>query len=520
MLALSLSLLVSGCTPPPKQFVGVGDVVEIDTQRRHVTIRHDAIVGFAGAATTGFEAEDAALMADTAVGQRVRFVLRQQGAAFLVTTITRLEEGNPGVHDHTPHHGGVVAMVGMTHVEARAETDGRIRVYLTDRFRRPLPLSDVRGSVTLSLPDGKRNLPFALVGESLEATGPPLTGREVNAAVQLVHAGQSLDMTFQLPLAAGRGGAAGIPAEGCVAPANRSAGGPRCTLTFRRPIGVLAATPDGTRLIVAAADIGVSAWQVQSTQLLIGFEPAPAVVLSAPEAPHVEVANAVAVRPDGKRAVVALENRLLIYEVESGRLVSARPHPTGIVRSVAWSPSGDALLVAAFYDPAARLIAAEDGREERSFAVDREGAAVAFADDGRKVAVGSELGPIALFDSTTGTRLRTLTEARTATRALAFVGSALVAVSDDGALRSWDLDTEAPAIELAIAVASPLAREPNGVRVAGAGRDGVVRVYAVTSRTTVAELRWHVAPLSALAWAGTTIVSGDSEGHIAFWDAP
>ena len=35
------------------------------------------------------------------------------------TPVTR----GPGIHDHTPHHGGVVTMVGMQHLEAVA-TDG------------------------------------------------------------------------------------------------------------------------------------------------------------------------------------------------------------------------------------------------------------------------------------------------------------------------------------------------------------------------------------------------------------
>jgi WD40 repeat protein len=291
-------------------------------------------------------------------------------------------------------------------------------------------------------------------------------------------------------------------------------------LTFRRPIGVLAATPDGTRFIVAATDVGASVWSVQTAQLVVGLEPAPAVILSAPEAPHVEVANAVTVAPDGRRVALALESRLLVYDIDSGRIVSARPYPHGIVRAVAWSPGGDALLVSSFYDPSARLIAVEDGREQRAFPVDREGAALAFSDDGRNIAVGSELGSIAIFDVATGTRLRRLSEARGATRGLVFVGTNLVGIGDDGVLRSWDLDRDAPSREIATQMASPMAREPGGLRIASAGRDGSVRIYDVAQETAVAELRWHAAPLSALAWVGTSIVSGDADGHVALWNAP
>jgi Cu/Ag efflux protein CusF len=512
-----------GCQAPPRQFVGVGDVVAVDAASRRVTIRHDAIVGFADAATTAFDAADDMALAADDVGHRVRFVLRERSGRMMLTEVTRLELGNPGVHDHTPHHAGVVGMVGMTHLEARAEPDGRIRVYLTDRWRRPLPLSDTRGTVTLTLPDGKRTYSFVAGADALEASGPALTVREVNAEIQIDYGGQRLDMTFQLPLASSGGGAAGIPTEGCVAPASRAGVGrlPRCTLAFRGPIGVLAATPDGSRLIVAAADIGVSAWRVESKRLLAGFAPAPAVTLTAPEPPHVEVANAVAVRPGGREAVVALESRLILYDIDSGRILHVRSGPGGIVRSVAWSPNGSALLVTIFYDAKAHLLAAEDGRVLQRFAVEREGAGVAFSVDGRIAAVGSQAGPITLFDGASGAVRRVLSGSAAAARALTFVGSRLVAVSDDGALRLWDVDESAAPIEVAVGNAlSQLAQEPGGPRIATGGRDGFVRVYDVLRCELVETLAWHTTQITALAWAGATLIAGDGNGNVTFWEMP
>jgi len=38
-------------------------------------------------------------------------------------TTSTLASG-PGVHDHTPHHGGVVGMAGDLHLEALAAPDG------------------------------------------------------------------------------------------------------------------------------------------------------------------------------------------------------------------------------------------------------------------------------------------------------------------------------------------------------------------------------------------------------------
>src|SRR6185295_16226033 len=112
--------------------------------------------------------------------------------------------------------------------------------------------------------------------------------------------------------------------------------------------------------------------------------------------------------------------------------------------------------------PSARMLAIDDGREQRAFSVDREAAAIAVAEDGRTIAVGSEPGVIAIFDVTSGVRLRTLSESRGATRALAFVSEQVVAVSDDGMLRAWDLVHDGPAVEIAAEAGSQMAREPGG----------------------------------------------------------
>lgn len=50
-------------------------------------------------------------------------------------------------HEHSPRHGGDVAMSGDTHVEVVTLRSGEVRVYLTNAYRKPLPVSDRTGSV-------------------------------------------------------------------------------------------------------------------------------------------------------------------------------------------------------------------------------------------------------------------------------------------------------------------------------------------------------------------------------------
>src|SRR5205823_14135855 len=206
-----------------------------------------------------------------------------------------------------------------------------------------------------------------------------------------------VEMDFVLPLGAGGAGAAGVPVHGCVALAGSrgAARAPRCTLDFAHPVTLVAATPDGALALVAAVDLGVSAWRLPAGQLALAFAPPP----PRPEGlqVHPESANDVAVSPDGSEAVVALEGRLLCYSTRTGRLARELAAPRGVLRSVAWSPDGARLLVTAFYDASAHLVRADDGRELGRFPVEREGAGVAFAPDGKQVAVGSELGSVALY---------------------------------------------------------------------------------------------------------------------------
>ncbi len=412
-------------------------------------------------------------------------------------------------------------MAGMIHLEALAAPDGRVQVYLSDVWRRPLPLVNVNGSVTLRVAGQPVTLPLVVRDDRLEATGPSVAGTAVNARVELVHDGQSVEMNFQLPLTAGAVGAPGVPAAGCV-PLTAPSDGPRlprCTMTFARAITAAASTPDNATVLVAAVDVGVSGWRLPAGQLGVAFVASPPITGPVEEAPHPESVNAVAVSSDGRDAVVAIESRLLRYTIRDGQLVRELPAPGGVVRAVVWTRTGDALLLTAFYDRAAHLISADDGHELARFPVEREAATVATAPDGRTVAVGSEAGPIVLFEQATGAVLRKLSGARGPARALAIAGTRVLAVGDDGVLRAWDVGTG----ELAYATppGKALARlgvSGDGQRVATAGLDGTIRVYAVATGALLEQLQWHQSQVLGLAWAGAMLVSGDTAGQVALWE--
>jgi WD40 repeat protein len=224
-----------------------------------------------------------------------------------------------------------------------------------------------------------------------------------------------------------------------------------------------------------------------------------------------------AVSPDGREVATAVENRLPIFSVEDGRFLRELPAYRGVIRSLAWSPDGERLLVSLLYDPAAHLIAADDGREVRRLEVEREAAAVAFSPDGRLAAVASELGPISVFALPAGEALPVLYASDVRARALGFAGARLVSGSDG--LRVWDVLDSRMEAHAPGAVVARIAVAPGGRLVAAAGRDHVIRLHDAATAATLETLTWHRAPVWGLAWAGSTLVSGDAEGNVALWDA-
>ena len=345
---------------------GTGEVVALDEPLEHVTIDHGDIKGLMPAMTMRFPVRSPDVVTGIEPGMHVRFELERDGEQLIVTkvvpiTATIRRRGRPGFHDHTPHHGGVVTMVGLRHLEAVAVPDGRVRVYVSDVWRRPVALDGWSGTVTLDLPDGKHTVPFV-------------------------------------------------------------------------------------------------------------------------------------------------------------RLLRVLPHRSAVTRSVDWSSDGTLLLTTFFYDRAARVLRASDGREARAFQVARECVAAAFAADGKSVVVASEAGRITLHQLESDS-VRVLAEVGRPIHGLAAAGNLVIAAGRSGIIRVIDITTGSRVAEGS--AGSPcyrLAVSPDGKRVACAAYDRSIRLFEVATGSFLVNLQWHDASVLGLAQADSTLLSGDAQGELALWD--
>ncbi len=507
-------------------YEGQGDLVAVDADG--ATIAHEAIPGLMDAMTMRFPARPPSILAGARPGTRVRFQLRRDGDALLLVGITPLGAAtgaSAGTHDHRPQHGGVVSMLGMIHVEVTATPDGRVRAWLTDIWRRPLPIGDTHGTVRLSLPDGPRTLTFGDVGEALEARTTPFTSDSALANVSLVRQGQPLEMNVLVDLTGNRAGLSIVPQTGCIAPDRVGEGdrAPRCVIGFARSFTAVTTTRDGTRLVVAITHGATSVWRLPDATLEMGVDPPPPIpVLPGAHEPD---PRAIAFGPGGAEMTTAIGTRLAFSDASTGRFRRALEGPDGTILALGWSPTDGALVVATG-DGAARTLDPGDGRVLRTLPLDGEVQVVAVDGAGRWAALGTDVGTIGVADVGAGSETRdaprVLSPSLQPVAALAFAGDRLVSAGTDGTLRAFDpasgRETDRFSVGTPLAA---LAVAPDGRFAATADRDHEIRIHRLPDGAIVDRIVWHRATVGVLAWgAGATLVAGDNDGQLAVWDVP
>ncbi len=308
----------------------------------------------------------------------------------------------------------------------------------------------------------------------------------------------------------------------CAPPTRRGPEGsaPRCVVSFGRGTTAVTVSPDGSQLLIALLDVDPTTWTLPAVHFGHHFAPIPE---EAGEEVHGEREGpqALVVSPDSRMTIFAVEDRLIRYDLASGKTLGELdgPEDKGMVNDVVWSPDGATLLVASAGDGKARLLDAVSGRVLRTFPVAGV-VKMAFDRDGRRVALGTDVGDVALVDLRVKTlKPRLLKPSTQEITGLGFLAQDLVVVARDGRVRLFDpagtlvkqLDLGAPATRFALS---------GDGRLASASDDrNVVRVVSLPDAVVRRTFAWHQASITALAWgSGPTLLVADNDGELAAWD--
>ena len=148
---------------------------------------------------------------------------------------------------------------------------------------------------------------------------------------------------------------------------------------------------------------------------------------------------------------------------------------------------------------------------------------VAFSPDGNTIATGSRDGTIQLWDRTTDTYKKRLTEYNLETNTIAFSpdGKTLVTGSDDGNIRLWDADTVEPKITLTGHTdwVWSVKFSPDGNTVASGSADGTIRLWEMQTGKHKMTFPEHMGSVLSIAFSpdGSTLAAGSWEPIIRLW---
>jgi WD40 repeat protein len=232
--------------------------------------------------------------------------------------------------------------------------------------------------------------------------------------------------------------------------------------------------------------------------------------------------NGLALSPDGRVAALACDDGgSRLVEVASGRILRERFDHEGAVLCAAWSADGRRIAFGGWDD---RVSIYAGGERRPSVWIAGSGDpvnAVAFAEGGETLALGSFMGTLTLWDAATGAARGELGRHRGSIKSLAALpgGRGWLSGGRDGHLRLHGAGVLRE-IEIGATIVNGVAVSPDGSRAACASRARGVEVYDLRSGARVAAFREHPVSARTVAFGpdGRTVAAGYYDGHLLIFE--
>lgn len=440
------------------------------------------------------------------------------------------------------HHRAVAAYFAAQPIQ-RMAPDGSIRPAL--RKLSELPYQQARGALWSDLQRTLTDLTFLLT--KVRAAGPWLLIDDYDEAQRCGYCGDDLgplqdslrlsarivavDST-QLPgqLAGRLGGRLSpavaalleqigrwddVPWLGPVLPTLMAAGGPLLR-TFHGHsdwVEAVAVTPDGRRAVSASDDQTVRLWDLERGEELVTLRG------------HIDDVNDVALTPDGRFAISAsADGTARVWDLDRGAFVQTLYGHGGAVNAVAATPDGRCALSGGA-DGSLRLWRLTDGTLLRTLDGHRDWIrGIAVASDGSRAVSAADDGVIKVWDLKAGSSVATLCAHEGALNDVTLVadGRLALAACADGRIQVWDLARGSLTHHLeghgdwvrCVAVTS------DGRYALSGSDDRTVRVWDLKTGHAVHTLTGHTKSVSGLALTanGRRAVSASGDGTLKVWD--
>ncbi len=276
-------------------------------------------------------------------------------------------------------------------------------------------------------------------------------------------------------------------------------------------VGAVAITPDGRRAVSGYDDHTLKVWDLDTGEDLRTL------------AGHESTVLAVAITPDGRRAVSgSIDNTLKVWDLDPGEDLRTLAGHEAAVRAVAITPDGR------------RAVSGSDDSTQKVWDLDtganllthegRVGLAVAITPDGRRAVSGLIDNTLKVWELDSGEDLLTLAGHEDWVTAVAITPDGRLAVSgsDDSTLKGWDLGTGEDLGTLAghEAAVEAVAITPDGRRAVSASLDTTLKVWDLDTGEDLRTLAGHEAAVEAVAITsdGRRAVSGSTDNTLRVWD--